>query len=231
MNYNLLISQPKIPGYEISGYMKPADEVGGDYYDVIHVEGKDWIVIGDVSGHGVPAGLIMMMVQSSIHLALNAVRDGSPAQILELVNRVIHQNILKLKEDKYMTITVFSSIENGKFYFSGLHQDIMIYRSDKKDVEIVQTNGMWIGLLEEIGDMLEVDQLGLNSGDVMFLYTDGITEATDIDEKMYSEKELLKNLKKLGHLSPEEIQDGILKSLHGYQWSDDVTMLILKRNV
>ncbi|MCP4610029.1 MAG: response regulator, partial [Planctomycetes bacterium] len=63
----LLPEEPKISGYEIAAHMEPADEVGGDYYDVINFEGKDWLVIGDVSGHGVPSGLVMMMVQTAIH--------------------------------------------------------------------------------------------------------------------------------------------------------------------
>ncbi|MCP4135249.1 MAG: AAA family ATPase, partial [bacterium] len=66
----LLPQNPFIKDYEISAYMNPADDVGGDYYDIINAEGRDWIVIGDVSGHGVPAGLIMMMVQTSIHTVL-----------------------------------------------------------------------------------------------------------------------------------------------------------------
>ncbi|MCP4610030.1 MAG: response regulator, partial [Planctomycetes bacterium] len=63
----LLPEEPKISGYKIAAHMEPADEVGGDYYDVINFEGKDWLVIGDVSGHGVPSGLVMMMVQTAIH--------------------------------------------------------------------------------------------------------------------------------------------------------------------
>lgn len=226
----LLPDEPKIQGYSIIGYMKPADEVGGDYYDVINVGGRDWVVIGDVSGHGVPSGLVMMMVQSTLHLALDTLKDASPDVILEYVNRVIHKNIEKLGEEKYMTITVFSCIENGKMYFSGLHQDIMIYRSEKKEVELVETEGMWIGLMDEIGDLLQVDDLTLNPGDVMLLFTDGIPEAVDKQEEMFSDEKLMALLKDLGHLTPEEIKDGILKALKGYTCEDDVTMLILKRD-
>ena len=70
----LLPRAPAISGLEIAAYMRPADEVGGDYYDVINAQGIDWLVIGDVSGHGVPAGLIMMMVQTAIHTVL----EGKP---------------------------------------------------------------------------------------------------------------------------------------------------------
>lgn len=225
----LLPKEPKIPGYEITGYMKPADEVGGDYYDVINAEGRDWIVIGDVSGHGVHAGLIMMMVQTAIHQALDNIAHLSPAKILESINRVIYKNIQKLGEAKYMTITVFSYIEDGKFHFSGLHQDIIIYRSEKKEVELIETNGMWIGIMDEIGAMLDMQQLSLNPRDVMLLFTDGIVEATNENKEMYSDKKLEQVFKELGHLPPKEIQDGILESLSGYTCNDDVTMIIFKR--
>jgi len=77
----LLPRNPSIKGYEISTYMMPADEVGGDYYDIINVANRDWIIIGDVSGHGVPAGLIMMMVQTCIHNTLNIFPEISPSEL------------------------------------------------------------------------------------------------------------------------------------------------------
>ena len=88
---------------------------------------------------------------------------------------------------------------------------------------------MWIGLLEEVGDMLEVDKLVINQGDVMLLYTDGITEALDPQEEMYSDEKLMQVFKELGHLPPEEIKGGIINSLDGYNCTDDVTLLVLKR--
>ena len=100
----------------------------------------------------------------------------------------------------------------------------------KKEVESVETDGMWIGIVDEIGDMLEVHQLSLNPGDVMLLYTDGITEATDEKKEMFSDTKLLKVFKEHGHLHPDEIKNGIIKSLQGYHCDDDVTMMVIKRN-
>ena len=105
----------------------------------------------------------------------------------------------------------------------------MIYRSDKKEVDLIETKGLWIGLMGEIGDMLEVSQLFLNPNDVMLLYTDGITEAIDEDKKMFSDEKLQRVFKDLGHLPPEEIKNGILKALDNYTCDDDVTLMILKR--
>ena len=74
--------------------MFPADEVGGDYYDVINYGGHDWIIIGDVSGHGVPAGLIMMMVQTSIHIVLKNNPEINPADLVKTINSIITKNII-----------------------------------------------------------------------------------------------------------------------------------------
>jgi len=229
----LLPEKPEITNYEITGYMKPADEVGGDYYDVINVVGMDWIIIGDVSGHGVPAGLIMMMVQTSIHTVLDKNPNMDPSELLEVVNRIISDNIKRLGEDKYMTITVFAGHKDGKFFFSGLHQDIMIYRSQTNKVELVETEGIWIGIMEDINGMVNDSNLELHVEDVMLLYTDGITEATisssAAKEEMYGEEKLLSMLKRFGNETTDEIQSQILNSLEGFNQQDDVTLLIIKR--
>ncbi|HNR88497.1 MAG TPA: 7TM diverse intracellular signaling domain-containing protein [Spirochaetota bacterium] len=234
----LLPERPAIPGFQIAAHMQPADEVGGDYYDIINVEGLDWLVIGDVSGHGVPAGLIMMMVQTAIHTALAGKPNLKPQRLLSHINQVVTANIKKLNEDKYMTITVLACLKNGKFYFSGLHQDIMVYRAATKAVEIVETDGIWLGLVDDIKGMLHDSDLTLASGDVMLLYTDGITEAwrrgarkdeRDPESDMFGDERLKSCLLALGEKEPEEIKRGILDEMRDYMPADDVTLLIVKK--
>ncbi|HNV46016.1 MAG TPA: SpoIIE family protein phosphatase [Spirochaetota bacterium] len=235
----LLPDRPEIEGFQIAAYMQPADEVGGDYYDIINVDGLDWLVIGDVSGHGVPAGLIMMMVQTAIHTALAGKPNLKPQRLLSHINQVVTANIKKLNEDKYMTITVLACLKNGTFYFSGLHQDIMIYRAATKTVELVETDGIWIGLVEDINGMLHDSELTLSRGDVMFLYTDGITESwrrgarkdeRDPESDMFGDERLKSCLLTLGEKEPEEIKQGILDAMRDYMPADDVTLLVVKRS-
>ncbi|MDM8551083.1 PAS domain S-box protein [Desulfobacterales bacterium HSG2] len=137
----LLPKEPKMEGYEISAYMKPAEYMGGDYYDIINFGDRDWIVIGDVSGHGVPAGLVMIMVQTAIHVALSQNAEIRPSALLTVINRIIEENIRKIGENKYMSITVFSVQKTGEFTFSGLHEDILIFRAESGNVERVGTKG------------------------------------------------------------------------------------------
>ena len=234
----LLPEQPEIEGYEIAAFMAPSTLVGGDYYDVLNLDGRDWLVIGDVSGHGVPAGLIMMMVQTSIQVVLSQNPDLDPSELLTIVNKTITHNIHKIREDKYMTITVLACFQDGQFYFSGLHQDIMIYRNNTKSVEVIETEGIWIGILNDPRDKHSDSMLTLQKGDTMILYTDGITEAwikgsiknnRDPITEMYGEKKLIELVENHGSGTPESLKNSIQKSLKDYDCSDDVTLVVVKR--
>ena len=234
----LLPKNPEMPGYAISAYMMPAFEVGGDYYDFIHAKGRDWIVIGDVSGHGVTAGLVMMMTQTAIHNTVLQRPDVSPSELLTIINNTIAANIRRIDEDKFVTITVLAAQEGGRFTFSGLHQNIMIYRADTGNVELVETNGMWIGIFEEINGKVYDETLTLDRGDVMMLFTDGITESWKkdvtgkrrrIEENMFGEESLISLLQANGSGSPEEIKNAILKEMENYESNDDITIVLLKR--
>src|SRR4029077_2497263 len=100
----------------------------------------------------------------------------TPAQVLSKVNNAVRSNLQKVDQDHYMTITGLQ-LEGGSVRYSGLHQDILIYRASSRAVERVETRGMWIGRVEDIAPLLSDDTLQLTSGDIVLLFTDGITEA------------------------------------------------------
>lgn len=227
----LVPTHPTADGFEIAVYMEPADEVGGDYYDVIHAGGKDWFVIGDVSGHGVPAGLVMMMVQTAIHTALNINHEMTPSDVLTATNRVIYENIQNLGEDKYMSITVFACLEDGVFHYAGLHQDILIHRASSQDIETRETHGLWIGLLSEIGDLISDRSLVLEPGDTALLFTDGIVEArtSNGNSEMFSFERLKEAFSQLAKLSPADIRAGLISEIEPFIRDDDVTFMVIRR--
>ncbi|MDJ0764972.1 MAG: 7TM diverse intracellular signaling domain-containing protein [Myxococcota bacterium] len=235
----LLPSNPSIEGFQIAAYMQTADDVGGDYYDVIHASDRTWLVIGDVSGHGVPAGLVMMMVQTAINVTVNHNPDISPSDLLTTINKTISKNIKQLGENKYMTLTVLAMYDQGAFCFAGQHQDIMIYRKQTDNVDIVETNGTWIGIVEDISQLVTDNSIYIDHGDTMLLYTDGITEAQSnrIDNNsslfqfdMFGNNKLADILQQHGIKSPDDIKHEILEELkRGYTSDDDITMLIIKR--
>ncbi len=234
----LLPKSPQIRGYEISAHMVPADEVGGDYYDVINVGDRDWLIIGDVSGHGVPAGLVMMMVQTSIRVVLGENPGILPSDLLTAINKTISNNIKQLGENKYMTLTALAELKNGEFSFSGLHQDIMIYRVKTGKVDLIETRGIWIGVMDEIKGLLKDDKITMESGDVLLLYTDGLTEASlegsvkvkQLDDKeMFGDEKLAEILGKHGKESTDNIKKSIISSLEEYKLNDDYTVLIMRK--
>ena len=227
----LLPTAPKIPGYDISAFMVPADEVGGDYYDVINVGDMDWVVIGDVSGHGVSAGLVMMMAQTAIQTALYHHPEMDPSRLLGIINHSIAKNIRQLGEDKYMTITVMAVHRGGGFQFSGLHQDILVYRAATGGLDIIETDGMWIGVLPDIRELVTDRSIQLAPGDTLLLFTDGITEAVSRgrEGEMFGDKKLAELFQSLGSKPVEAIKKGILDSLAGYTRADDTTLVVMKR--
>ncbi|MCP4137342.1 MAG: SpoIIE family protein phosphatase [bacterium] len=225
----LLPQKPEIIGYDIAASLYPADEVGGDYFDVISEGGYNWIIIGDVSGHGVPAGLIMMMAQTAIHTVLTENPGILPSQLLTVINKIISNNVSRLGEDKYMTMTVLAVHKDGSFTFSGLHQDILVYRSNTKKLDIIETQGMWLGIQTDISDMNNVLNMKLDKGDCMLLYTDGLTEAVDKNGKMYGDDKLAEMIKNNGDKKASEIHKIINDSIESFETPDDVTLLVLKR--
>ena len=234
----LLPAAPAIRGYEITAYMEPADYIGGDYYDVINTGSSDWIIIGDVSGHGMPAGLVMMMVQTSIHTILDQHPAIMPSTLLSRVNRTITRNIKLLSGSRYMTITALVVKDNGLITFAGAHLDILVYRVKTGNVEEIETSGIWIGLEKDITGLLTDRSFSLENGDVMLLYTDGITEAYRKNKAagerqgdcMFGIEKLAEIFGSLGNNTTEEIQKGILSAVkQDYISSDDISLLAAKR--
>jgi len=225
----LLPSTPSVEGFNITAYMKPTDEVGGDYYDIISTEQAGWVAIGDVSGHGVQAGLIMMMVQSIIRSIIKENPLINPSDLVRIVNNGITYNILKMNDDKYMTLNILRFSPDGKAVHAGLHTDILLYRAARKEVDVVKTSGMWISLTDDFDRFNSDSRFIVDSGDVVLLYTDGIIEAMDPQGGLFEMKNLTDVLRHHGHREPREISEAILSAIKGYKIMDDMTFVILKR--
>ncbi len=225
----LLPDKPTLPGYDISASLDPAYEVGGDYYDFISVDGYDWIVIGDVSGHGISSALIMVMLQTAIHTELLKNPGISPDCLLSAVNRVIYQNMENSDHVKHITIVALTVGKYGNFTFSGLHDDILVLRADTGKVETIETDGMWVGIEQDISNMLHKDTFKLETGDCMILFTDGITEALDENCNLFGHESLIRVIEESGNKSASEIHDNIMTALESWEKPDDVTLVVVKR--
>jgi predicted ATPase/serine phosphatase RsbU (regulator of sigma subunit)/tRNA A-37 threonylcarbamoyl transferase component Bud32 len=221
-----------IEGLEIAGYMEPADEVGGDYYDVLQQDGKAKIGIGDVTGHGLESGVLMLMAQTAVR-TLQESNQTDPVQFLDILNRTIYGNAQRINPAKNLTLALLDYAD-GILNISGQHEEIIVVRTSG-ELERIDTMslGFPIGLDEEIADFIASEQVQLNSGDVVVLYTDGITEAFDINQEQYGLERLCEVVKRNSSLSAEEIKQAVIADVYRHIGSqkvfDDITLVVLKQ--
>jgi serine phosphatase RsbU (regulator of sigma subunit) len=167
----------EVAGLEIGALMSPAAEVGGDYYDVLPVEGGAWIGIGDVAGHGLDAGLIMLKMQSIVASLVARDPSASPVEIVCALNGVLYDAIRKrLCRDDHATLTILHYEASGLVTFAGAHEEIVVYRAAENRTEVIQTPGTWVGGRRDIRSGTTASSLSLAAGDVLLLHTDGCTE-------------------------------------------------------
>ncbi len=219
-------------GLDIAGFMQPAQEVGGDYYDVLQYNGKVIIAIGDVTGHGLESGVVMLMVQTAVR-ALSAVNETNSVKFLSALNQAIYSNIQRMKSYKNMTLAILS-YEDGILRLSGQHETLIVVRNTG-EIENIDTFdlGFPLGLESDISDFISEVNIHLQIGEIAVLYTDGITEAFNQDSQQYGLERMYKVLRTNYHRSAQEICEVIIKDLQehiGQQTVfDDITLLVLKQ--
>ncbi len=217
---------------EIAGFMEPAEQVGGDYYDVLPENGQVKISIGDVTGHGLESGVLMLMTQTAVR-TLQETKITDPVQFLDILNRTIYHNIARMKSDKNLTLALLDYAK-GKLSVSGQHEETIIVRADG-EIERIDTIdlGFPIGLDEEIADFVSQIQIQLNPGDVVVLYTDGITEAEDMNSNLYGLEKLCEIVKENRQLSAKEIRKLVIEDVRRHigeqKMFDDITLVVLKQ--
>jgi sigma-B regulation protein RsbU (phosphoserine phosphatase) len=166
-----------LPGLELAARMVPASEVGGDYFDVLRDGEGGWVGIGDVTGHGLPAGLIMLMTQTAT-AALARPERRDPREVVVALNRVLHDNIRhRMRRDDHVTFSLLRYDVDGVIRFAGAHEPIVLWRHASGRCEIVETPGAWVGALPRLDDVTVATTLALAPGDVLLLHTDGVTES------------------------------------------------------
>ena len=221
----------EIKGIDVSGYMEPADEVGGDYFDVLHGEGRMKVGIGDVTGHGLESGVLMLMVQS-VARALQEQGDEDPREFLEVLNRAVFKNIQRTKTDKHLSLA-FLDYEDRKITLSGQHEEVLVLRGDD-EVERIDTIdlGFPIGLESDIGPFVDTHEFPFDSGDVIVLHTDGVTEAESPEGELFGFDRLCESASRHRSKDADAIKDGIIADLMAHigtqKIHDDITLVVMK---
>jgi serine phosphatase RsbU (regulator of sigma subunit) len=227
------IELTQIPSLDIAAYMMPADEVGGDYYDVLVHDNGIKIGIGDVTGHGLESGVVMLMVQMAVRTLLNhGVHD--PQIFLSVLNSALFSNVQRMNTDKNLTLALIDYQFSGTLTCVGQHEELIIARHDGQ-IERMDTSelGFMVGLLPDISKFLSHRQVHLEVGDGIVLYTDGVTEAHSIDSELYGIDRLCESIQKHWQWDAEQIKNNVIADLQafsiGYKPIDDVTLLVIKR--
>ena len=220
-----------VPGLEIAARMIPASEVGGDYYDVLRVDDGCWIAIGDVSGHGLDAGLVMLMLQSAVLTSVMARPEATPADILRLVNLALVHNVRgRLNARDHVTMSLLRYTPDGRIQFAGAHEEMIVVRSDSGAVEAIETPGPWLGARNEVGVHLVDSELQLHDGDLLVLYTDGVTEARNDRGQMFDLDRLIAAVKGARHKPTLLVRDNVLTAVRRFmaRQQDDITLMVLR---
>ncbi len=221
------------PDLDIAASMLIADEVGGDFYDILlDLSDRMWIAVGDVSGHGVTPGLIMMMAQT-VHATVTANLQCDARDLVVRVNEILYRNVKeRLNETHFMTFTAIKYIGEGRFQHAGAHLSMIVHRRKAGACELIRTRGTYLNLKPDISKATRNAEFRLHPGDILVLYTDGLTEAENPLGEMLDIRRFVAIVEKHAHHDPEAMKEMILADV--IQWcedvrADDMTILIVKR--
>ncbi len=232
-NVLLPSTEPNITGYRVSGSNTPARIISGDYFDYVELPGdRSGIVIADVTGKGVPAGLLMAMCRSV--LRLTALATASPAEVLALVNRHLFPDV---REDMFVSL-VYVVLDNGtgnlRLARAG-HDAPLMFRSGTGRVETIKPPGLALGIDE--GDVFERVtkdfDLHMESGDCLLLYTDGVCEAVNKADDEFGADRLETEFLKSAPMGAEAIVDSIRQAVASFAGNqpqmDDITLIAIEK--
>jgi serine phosphatase RsbU (regulator of sigma subunit) len=222
-----------LDGLDISCAMIPAEEVGGDYYDIIPYDDYGIIAIGDVTDHGLHSGLVMMMVHTALR-ALSQVERENIVNIYRVINRVLVDFRRKTADNRIMTLLILRYLGDGSFIMTGQHESLIILRAGGAVEEISSLDfGMYAGLDDEIDEFLGTRELRLSSGDTLLLYTDGITEAVNGNNREFGVDGLIEAARAGRNGSAETMRNVILESCFAHMGNervyDDISVMVVRK--
>ena len=221
---------PELEGWQISPFYRPAREVGGDFYD-FHLlsEGRLGLVVGDATGKGVPAALVMSTTCGMLQLAAQALDSSSPSEVLARVNETLLARI-----PLNMFVTCFYSIldpESARLSYANAGHDLPYLRRVGGDAEELRARGMPLGLMP--GMSYEQKEIVLGAGEAALFYSDGLVEAHDQRGEMFGFPRLRALVAE--HGEDRSLEDFLMEELYsfvgeGWEQEDDITLLTLRRS-
>jgi serine phosphatase RsbU (regulator of sigma subunit) len=218
-------------GLEISAVMVPAADVGGDYYDIVPTANGGWLGIGDVTGHGLIAGIVMLMLQGMVSALVRQQPMAQPSEIVTTLNQALYENVRnRLGRDDHATLTLLRYDRDGTLTFSGAHEDIILVRARTNQIELCRPPGFWSGTLEDVAPITTDARTKLENDDLLVLYSDGVTEAMNEKGEQLGLNRLCAIVEASRGKSVTEISRSILEAIEHWQSRqlDDVTVLVAR---
>lgn len=184
---------PEINGLDIVAKTRSAAEVGGDCFDFMQKNKNFYVYIGDVTGHGVPAGLVMIMVDTLMHAWSQTAKNTE--EILIQINHFLYQ---RMSAQRFMTLVMlrWNAVEQKMYYTGAGHEHVLVYKIKDQSVEAIRSGGIALRMIPDISAIVKEKEVNMEEGDVIVLYTDGITEAKNKNGEMYGLERFKTSLKK-----------------------------------
>jgi sigma-B regulation protein RsbU (phosphoserine phosphatase) len=228
----ILPVSPAVPGFEVAARMKPADDVGGDLYDILAFGDTFWVLVGDVSGHGINSGLVMMMAQAAAYAAIADDPHSTPGSVIAAVNRVVHENVrIRMQRDDYLTLMAARHMGDGRFVAAGAHQPVFIARGGGR-VDVIEPAGPWVGLSPNVEPPpMPEYEFTLGKGDLVFFLTDGLLEAKDGGTELFGEDRVKDLLARPDVPSASQALTDVFAAVESFshEQADDMTGVVLRR--
>jgi sigma-B regulation protein RsbU (phosphoserine phosphatase) len=221
---------PEIPGLDLAAFSRPADIGGGDYFDFLRFQDEaHGLAIGDVAGHGIAASLLMASMQATLRTL--APDHRAPTEVVRRLNLLFSHNI---------HMTSFVTLFLGRFdpqtytltYCSAGHNPPLLYRrsGEQEQLSWLRPTGAAIGLVEEF--QFGTETVNLLPGDILVLYTDGITEAMDLQGEEFGQGRLVELVRQGSHWGAQELVSSLRQRLQeftqGQPFADDTTLIICR---
>ena len=222
---------PNVDGLSIVAKNRPATEIGGDSYDFIESQNKLYLYVGDVTGHGVTAGLIMAMVNAMID-SFAEVYDSAKEVVIQ-TNRHIKKYV---KPSMYMTLVMLSwdKKENKMSYVGAGHEHLLVYRKATGEIEDILSGGTALGMIEDVSGSIQEKEIPLGKGDQIILYTDGITEAKSASGELFGLERLKQSvIEHASSYSASGVSHHISEELASFVGDesqiDDMTLIVVEK--
>jgi sigma-B regulation protein RsbU (phosphoserine phosphatase) len=222
-------SAPQISGYEIAGKSLPAQSVGGDYFDFIPVDGQRWaLCLGDVTGKGLPASLLMANLQATIRG--QALSSSSVSECMRRANQLLHQST----DDEKFATAFYALLDTQRHllcFANAGHNDPFLFSLSQQRPRALKTGGIMLGLFSTFP--FQEETIALQPGDLLLIYSDGVTEARNVLDEDFGEERLIGLVQKNLGKTAQSLIDEIIQAVQAFAGQtpqhDDITLMAIRR--